>query len=166
MITAGADNQVDLRKVDAIIDSYRGDKSWLVMILQDVQQACNYLPKQALQHVAARLDLPLSHVYRVATFYASFSLTKRGKHLILVCDGTACHLRGSMNLQDEITRELNIQPGQTTADEMFTLERVACLGACALAPVMAVDGKYYGKLTSDTVKATLEAIRRGEPAHE
>jgi len=146
---------MDLTRVDETIDKYQGDKSWLVMILQDVQEGYNYLPKESLLRVADRLDLPLSHVYRVATFYSSFSLQERGKHLIRLCDGTACHLRGGMNLRDEIARELNIQPGQTTGDKMFTLETVACLGACALAPVMTVGSKYFGKLTPEKLKSIL-----------
>ncbi len=150
---------MDLSNVDRIIDRYKGEKSWLVMILQDVQEAYNYLPAPALERVAERLALPLSHVHRVATFYASFSLTERGKHLIRLCDGTACHMRGSVNLREEVARELHIEPGQTTDDKLFTLETVACVGACALAPVMTVDSKYYGKLTPSKVKSTLNATR-------
>jgi len=149
---------MDLTRVDETIDRYQGDKSWLVMILQDVQEAYNYLPKESLTRVAGRLELPLSHVYRVATFYSSFSLEQRGRHLIRLCDGTACHLRGGMNLRDEISRELNIQPGQTTKDKTFSLETVACLGACALAPVMTIGSKYYGKLTPEKVKSILSAF--------
>ena len=124
-----------LTAVDKIIDTYQGEQSWLVMILQDIQEEYNYLPVQAIERVADKLDIPLSKVHNVATFYSSFSLTERGKHLIKVCDGTACHLRGFMNVRDEITRQLGIGEGETTKDKMFTLEVVACLGACALAPV-------------------------------
>ncbi len=151
---------MDLTKVDQIIDSYQADGSWLVMILQDVQEACNYLPEEALEHVADRLGLGLGHVYNVATFYSSFSLTKRGKHVIHVCDGTACHIRGSISVLDELTRQLEIEPGQTTPDGAFTLECVACLGACALAPVMTVGAKYYGKLTPDKIKGILDLHRQ------
>src|SRR3989338_4610560 len=121
-----------LTKIDKIIDAYNGDDSWLVMILQDIQDEYNFLPHPALERVAEKLDIPLSRVNNVATFYSSFSLKERGKHLIKVCDGTACHLRGFANLRDEIFRQLNIKEGQTTDDKMFTLEVVACLGACAL----------------------------------
>jgi len=147
---------MELTKVAEIIKQYECDDSWLVMILQDVQEEYNFLPAPALQHVAATLEIPLSRVYNVATFYSSFSLTERGRHLIRVCDGTACHLRGGTNLRDEITRQLGIEPGQTTPDKMFTLEVVACLGACALAPVMSVDGKCYGNMDLEKVKATLD----------
>ncbi len=148
-----------LTKVDEIVESYGCKGSWLVMILQDVQEALNYLPADALRHVAKRLDLGLGHVYNVATFYSSFSLVERGKHIIKVCDGTACHLRGAVNLRDEISRHLGINAGETTPDKMFTLETVACLGACALAPVMAVGSQYHGQLTSEKARQILDEYR-------
>ena len=148
-----------LTKVDNIIDSYKGDGAWLVMILQDVQEEYNFLPAPALERVADRLNIPLSRVHHVATFYSSFSLTERGRHLIKVCDGTACHLRGFTNLRDEITRQLGIGEGQTSEDNMFTLEVVACLGACALAPVMAIDAQYYGQVTPEKIKEILEQYK-------
>lgn len=152
---------MNLTKVDEITESYNGDKSSLVMILQDVQEAYNYLPVPALRHVAENLDLGLSHVYNVATFYSSFSLEPRGQHLIRVCDGTACHLRGATNLRDEVTRQLGIEDGQTTPDKKFTLETVACLGACALAPVMTVGSQYHGQMTPEKLRHTLETYRSG-----
>ena len=148
-----------LTAVDKIIDTYQGEQSWLVMILQDIQEEYNYLPVQAIERVADKLDIPLSKVHNVATFYSSFSLTERGKHLIKVCDGTACHLRGFMNVRDEITRQLGIGEGETTKDKMFTLEVVACLGACALAPVMTIDSEYHGNMTPDRVKQTLSKYK-------
>ena len=150
---------MNLTAVDRIVDSYDGEKSSLVMILQDVQEACNHLPAPALERVSQRMSVPMSHVYRVATFYSSFSLTERGRHVIRVCDGTACHLRGSVNLRDEICRELNITVGETTEDKLFTLETVACLGACALAPVMTVGSEYQGQMTVEKVRETLDAYR-------
>ena len=150
---------MDQTATDRIIETYDGDASSLVMILQDIQEVHNYLPEPTLKHVATTLELPLSQVYNVATFYASFSLTERGRHVIRVCDGTACHLRGANNLRDEICRQLGIEDGETTDDRMFTLESVACLGACALAPVMAVGGKYHGKMTPDKVAQTLDDYR-------
>jgi NADH-quinone oxidoreductase subunit E len=150
---------VKLKKVDEIIDKYDGEKSWLVMILQDIQQEYRYLPASALERVASKLGISLSHVYNVATFYSSFSLTKRGKHLIRICDGTACHLRGSRSIRDEIKRWVGIEEGQTTADKKFTFEAVACLGACALAPVMTVDSKYHGSMTAGKVRQALEQYK-------
>ena len=150
---------MDLKKVDEIVDGYDGEDSWLVMILQDIQQEYNYLPAKSLKRVAARLEIPLSRVYNVATFYSSLSLTERGKYLIKVCDGTACHLRGFVNIRDEIKRQLGIEKGQTTADKKFTLEVVACLGACAIAPVAAVNSSYYGDMTAEKVKQMIEQYR-------
>jgi NADH-quinone oxidoreductase subunit E len=150
---------VKLKKVDEIVDKYDGEKSWLVMILQDIQQEYHYLPSSALERTANRLGISLSQVYNVATFYSSFSLTKRGKHLIRICDGTACHLRGSSSIRDEIKRQLGVEIGQTTADKKFTFEAVACLGACALAPVMTVDFQYHGSMAPDKVRRTLERYR-------
>lgn len=150
---------MDATTIDRIIDSYDGDRASLVMILQDVQEAHNYLPEPALKHVAGVLDVPLSQVYNVATFYASFSLTERGRYVIRVCDGTACHLRNSINVRDEICRQLGIEDGQTTDDMLFTLESVACLGACALAPVMAVGTEYHGQMTTEKVRETLTHYR-------
>jgi NADH-quinone oxidoreductase subunit E len=129
------------------------------MILQDIQEKYNFLPVAALKRVAENLNIPLSRVYNVATFYSSFSLTERGKHLIKVCDGTACHLRNSGNIRDGITRQLNIEEGQTTADKRYTLEIVACLGACALAPVMTVNSDYHGQMTPEKIKETLEQYK-------
>lgn len=146
-----------MEKVDQIIKDYDEDKASLVMILQDVQQEYRYLPTPALEHVASKLDIPLTQVYNVATFYGSFSLTERGKHLIRVCDGTACHLRGANNILDELTRQLGIEDGETTADKKFTVETVACLGACALAPVITIDSQYHGGLTPDKLRETLDS---------
>jgi NADH-quinone oxidoreductase subunit E len=157
---------MDLTKVDDILNRYEHDRSWLVMILQDIQEQYNYLPADVLAYVADKLDVAKSHIYRVATFYASFSLTERGRRLIRVCDGTACHLRGANHLRDEITRQLGIRDGETTDDKLFTLETVACLGACALAPVMTVGHKYHGQMTPEKLKRTLETYRNGAAAKD
>ena len=147
---------MNLNKAQNIIDKYDGDKSWLVMILQDIQEQYRYLPGAVLEFIAEKLDLSLSHIYNVATFYSSFSLTERGRHLIRVCDGTACHLRGSTNVREQIVRQLGINKGQTTEDKRFSLEVVACLGACALAPVMTVDAEYHGGMTPEKISQTLD----------
>jgi NADH-quinone oxidoreductase subunit E len=147
---------MELSKVQKIIDKYDGNKSWLVMILQDIQEQYHYLPAAVLEFIAEKLSLSLSHLYNVATFYSSFSLTERGRHLIRVCDGTACHLRGSTNVREQIVRQLGIDKGQTTKDKRFSLEVVACLGACALAPVMTVDAEYHGGMTPEKISQTLD----------
>lgn len=153
-------SKIDLKKVDEIIKKYDGNDSWLVMILQDVQEEYNYLPREAVKRVAGKLQIPLSRVFTVATFYSSLSLTERGRHLIKVCDGTACHLRGFTNIRDEITRKLGIEENETTQDKKFTLEVVACLGACALAPVMSIDNKCYGKINNEKINETLDFYRK------
>ena len=150
---------MNLKKVDQIIDKYGGEKSWLVMILQDIQQEFRYLPHFALERTANKLGISPSQVYNVATFYSSFSLTERGRHLIRICDGTACHLRGSVNIRDELKRRLGIEVGQTTSDEEFTLEAVACLGTCALAPVMTIDSEYHGSMTIDKITTVLDQYK-------
>jgi len=148
-----------LTKVDEIIDEYQGSNDWLVMILQDIQEEYNYLSADALKYVAGKLDIPLSRVYNVATFYSSLSLAERGRYIIKVCDGTACHLRGFINIRDEITRQIGIEQGQTTDDKKFTLEVVACLGACALAPVMTVNADYHGQMTTEKIEQTLSQYK-------
>ncbi len=130
-----------LKKYDAVISKHEGGA--LIPVLQDINATFNYLPADALACVAEKLELPLSQVFHVATFYTAFSLEPRGEHLIKVCLGTACHVRGGHGVLDEIVRQLGIQPGETTEDKKFTLETVNCLGCCALGPVVVIDDQYY-----------------------
>lgn len=153
MKAKGRQTQAAVRK---ILAKYQNEPGWLVSILQDVQAECFYLPEEALREVAQGLEVPLSRVYSVATFFKAFSLTERGRHLINVCLGTACHVRGAARVRDKIERELGIKPGETSADLKFTLETVNCLGACALGPIVVVDGKYHGEMTTDKIDALLE----------
>jgi NADH:ubiquinone oxidoreductase subunit E len=134
-----------------IVDKYHGEKSSLIAVLQDVQEKYNWLPPEALRLISRELCIPLIDVYSVATFYRAFSLTPRGKHVVTVCLGTACHVRGAPTVLDRMTHKLNIEPGCTTPDDNFTLDSVNCLGACALAPIVVVDGKYYGQTTVQKV---------------
>jgi NADH:ubiquinone oxidoreductase subunit E len=129
--------------LDEIINEYSDDLGPLIPVLQDINQNYNYLPELALKYVSEKLNIPLSQVYNVATFYTAFSLTPRGKHIVKVCQGTACHVRGSAAVLDEIKRNLGIDDGETTEDMNFTLETVNCLGACALGPVVVIDDKYH-----------------------
>jgi len=145
----------DMARMDAIIDGYQGKTSGLTTILQDIQDEYNYLPPQAMERVAEKMGLPLSQVLHVATFYKAFSLEPRGKHLITVCLGTACHVRGGARLVEQAERLLKIRAGGTTPDLQFTLETVNCVGSCALGPVMIVDGEYYGKMASSKVERVL-----------
>jgi len=141
--------------IEAIIDRFRGDKGQLVSILQDIQAECYYLPKDALEKVSQILDIPLSQVYSIATFFRAFSLTPRGRHLIKVCLGTACHVRGAARVLEKMERDLGIGRGGTTDDVKFTLETVNCVGACALGPMVIVDDEYSGQMKTDKIEALL-----------
>jgi len=121
--------------------------SSVVSLLQEVQEKYNYLPEEILREIAKERDIPLIDIYSVATFYKAFSLAPKGKHKIVTCSGTACHVRGSEKVAREISRVLGIEPGYTTKDGLYSLENVNCLGACALAPLVVVDGKYHGNVT-------------------
>ena len=143
-------------KVTAVLDKYQRDKSSLVSILQDTQSELGYLAREALTEVSAGLDVPLSQVYSVATFFKAFSLQPRGRHLINVCLGTACHVRGAVKVLETIEREAGIKSGETDEDLRFSLETVNCVGACALGPIVIVDGKYSGDMKIDKVKSLLE----------
>ena len=145
------------QKISSILDSYERDKGMLVAILQDVQAEYNYLPKESLSHISDGLDIPMTQVYSVATFFKAFSLKPRGRHIVNVCLGTACHVRGAGRVLDEIGRQLDIKPGETTEDFRFTMETVNCVGACALGPIVVIDGKYSGQMKIDKVKTLLES---------
>jgi NADH-quinone oxidoreductase subunit E len=132
-----------VEKIDPIIDHYDGKRSALIQVLLDVQKDRRWLSEEALRHIGARLEVPLSQVYQVATFYKAFSLTRRGRHLITVCMGTACHVRGSPMLLDRVSQKLGIRAGKTTGDDRFSLITVNCMGCCALGPVLAIDEAYY-----------------------
>jgi NADH-quinone oxidoreductase subunit E len=144
-------------KVEAILERHQHDKGMLVAILQDIQAEYNYLPKEALQKVSENLEVPFTRIYSVATFFKSFSLKPRGRHLVSVCMGTACHVRGAPKILDAIERELGIKAGETTEDLKYTLETVNCVGACALGPMVVVDGNYSGEMKVDMVKPLLES---------
>ncbi|RLE12640.1 NADH-quinone oxidoreductase subunit NuoE [Candidatus Aerophobetes bacterium] len=143
-------------KVDRVIDRYEGDKANLISILQDVQREYNWLPQDVLTYIAQKLNLPLIDVFEVATFYKSFSLKPRGRHLITVCLGTACHVRGGQRVLEEIERRINVKPGETSEDKQFTLETVNCLGCCAIGPIVVIDGEYYGQMNTRKVASLLE----------
>ena len=143
-------------KVNGIIDRYPAQHSVLIQLLLDVQNELNWIPKEAIQCISERLQIPISQIYRVASFYKAMSLTPRGKHIINVCLGTACHVRGATRIIDKMEESLGIKSGETTPDMKFTVERVNCLGCCALGPVMVVDKDYHGKLTPAKVEAVLK----------
>ena len=149
----------DCAKVATITSKYNGNPDSLVSILQDIQSEYRYLPEDALRGVARQLDLPMIQIYGVATFFKAFSLKPRGEHIITICMGTACHVRGAPATLDEVKRRLGIEPGETTEDMRFTLETVNCVGACALGPIVVVDGKYHGGIGPGKVKKTLNKYK-------
>jgi len=150
----------DLSKLPEIIDRHPKSAESLIGILQDIQKEYHYLPCDALVETARVLDVPLSKVFSVSTFYNAFSLTPRGKKLIRVCVGTACHIRGAALIQDQLEEQLKIKAGQTTDDQEFTLEVVGCVGACAMAPLVIVDDEYKGEFKVSQVKALLKKGRK------
>ncbi|MBM3119402.1 MAG: NAD(P)H-dependent oxidoreductase subunit E [Chloroflexi bacterium] len=138
-------------KVSAIINKYNGDRGQLVSILQDIQAEYYYLPKEALIQVSETMAIPVSQVYNMATFFKAFSFEPRGKHLINVCLGTACHVRGAIRVLEIMERCLSIKRGGTTKDHKFTLQTVNCMGCCAVGPAVKVDGEYFGEMSTDKV---------------
>ena len=145
-----------LSKTESIITKHEARKEFLIGILQEIQEEYNYLPKDALICVSQKLSVPLIQVYSVATFYKTFSLKPRGKHIINVCLGTACHVRGARRIVDKLQRKLNINIGETTEDKLFTLETVRCVGACALGPVVVIDRELYSQVNTKTVDVILQ----------
>lgn len=143
-------------KVESLIESYVDKKEQLISLLQDIQAEFNYIPQDVLIKVSQKLDIPLSQVFSVATFFQAFSLKPRGRHTITVCLGTACHVKGGQRLVDKMERDFGIKPGETTEDERFTLETANCLGCCALGPVVVVDGKYEGQVNQEKLTKILK----------
>jgi NADH-quinone oxidoreductase subunit E len=149
------DDPTSLAAIDEILSRDRFSETKLISYLQDIQNELNYLPQEALRFVAGRVHVSLPRVYGLATFYRTFSLLPRGRHMIHICMGTACHVRGAANILDSIERELGIMSGETTYDDKFSLESVRCVGCCGLAPVIVVDGKFYGTLTQEKIPQVL-----------
>lgn len=147
----------DSDAIAKITDAYNGDKSALIQVLLQIQRENRWLPKSVLISVCERLGVPISQAYRIATFYKAFSLTPQGRHGISVCMGTACHVRQAPRLLDRVKDTIGIQPGETSADEKFTLETVNCLGCCALGPVMVVDDKYYSNPSVHEIEQIVNA---------
>ena len=153
----------ELARASEIIDSYGCQQCNLIAIMQEIQAEYKYLSEEALTLVAEKLGISTAKVYSVATFYENFSLEAKGKHIIKVCAGTACHVRKSQPIYDAIHDYLGLTgKKKTSADGMFTLETVACLGACGLAPVMTIDGEVHAKMTPEAALALLEDIRKEE----
>ena len=150
------------QQLKAIFSRYRGHRNELIPILQDVQDAFGYIPRETMTETARFLNIPESAVYGVVTFYAQFYLMRQGKHKIRVCQGTACYVRGGRRIMQVVRKKLGIKPGETTEDYEFTLERVACLGSCALAPVVVVDDKVHGVMTPAKTEELLARLMEKE----
>lgn len=146
----------------AVADALRtrpAEPDQLIEVLQDVQAASGYVSEEAIRAISDQLGVPLIEVYRVASFYKAFSLEPRGRHLVLVCMGTACHVRGAPRMLDEVLGQLDVAPGETTEDGLFTVETVNCLGACALGPVVVVDGEYHDHMTPGKLRKLIRSLR-------
>lgn len=163
-MTTTSQTKIDFAKVDEVLKLYEFKKSNLIAILQKIQEIFRYLPMDALTYVGTKIEgLSPATVYGVATFYAQFSLDPKGKYEIKLCDGTACHVRGSMPVLNAVRGKLNLTPEKSTTDDgLFSLETVSCLGACGLAPVVVINEKVYPKMTADAVKVALDEIIKQE----
>ena len=149
---------MDNEKMCKTIDGH-GDKKPIVAILQDIQEEYRYLPKEALFYLAKKIDVSIAKIYSVATFYENFSLEPKGKYVIKICDGTACHVRKSIPILNALQNKLNLTEGKKTTDDgLFTVETVSCLGACGLAPVMTVNDKVYPAMTPESATALVEEL--------
>lgn len=153
------DSDIDLTKIDDVLNTYKDIKGSLITILQHAQEIYGFLPLSVLEYVANITGVKSAQVYGVATFYTQFRLEPIGENLILLCKGTACHVNGADKIEDAIIEELNIQDGETTKDKLFTLNNVACLGCCSLSPVMMINGDTYGSLTPIKTKKILKEIK-------
>lgn len=153
----------DFEQIDAIVDNYGTEQKYLITILQCIQADYRYLPREVLEHVAKKMDIPIAKIYSVATFYENFSLDPKGKYVIKICNGTACHVRNSMPILEKVREYLKVgEKNPTTEDNMFTVETVSCLGACGLAPVMTVNDKVYPSMTPDKAVELIDEIRKEE----
>ena len=148
-------------QLNKVFSRYKGVRGDIIPILQDIQKELGYVPTEAMEETANFLKVPRSAVYGVATFYAQFYFEKRGEHIIRICRGTACHVKGSLEIMEAICRKLDVEPGGTSKDGKFTLERVACVGSCALAPVVVIDDKVFADMTPDKTEKLLDSIIEG-----
>jgi len=146
------------KNIDKLLENREKSPNELIEVLQDVQENYDYLPEDILKIVSEKLEVPLIEVFRVANFYKAFTLKPRGEHLITVCMGTACYVRGAPRFLDEVLGQLSVRPGETTDDGKFTVETVSCLGACALGPVVILDGKYYDHMTAGKLRDLIQKV--------
>ncbi|MGD8397237.1 MAG: NAD(P)H-dependent oxidoreductase subunit E [Anaerolineae bacterium] len=153
---------IDTHTLETILSRHGRDPANVIAILQDIQVEVNWLPEEDLRYVCNALDIPPSKMMALATFYKAFSLKPRGRHIVQVCLGTACHVRGAERIAGAVERELGIRGGETDEDLQWTLETVGCLGACALGPIVVVDGEYHGQMTSAKTTRLLQRIKKAD----
>ena len=149
-----------INKIDNILKNHSWEESALISILHEIESLYNYLPVWALRHISGKLNIPMIQVYGVASFYDAFHLKPRGKHLIRVCKGTACYLKGATQIFEALERELGIKEGETTPDQNFTLQSVHCVGACALAPVVVIGEHYFDKVSPTKLRSMLRKVQK------
>ncbi len=152
-------DSVDLSLIAGIVEKYKDTKASLITILQRVQEIYNYVPMEAIEYIAEQTGIKPAKIYGVLTFYTQFRMNPVGKNLIMLCQGTACHVNGSEGIEEAIHEELGINDGETSEDGLFTLINVACLGCCSLSPVMMINGETYGKLTPQSTKKIIAEMR-------
>jgi len=157
-----ANQEINIDEVRKIVSAYPHERRFALAAMQDMQRNLSYIPREGLELLAEHIGCKVVELYSMATFYKALSLKPRGKHIIKLCNGTACHIRGSISLRDAVCKELGINPGDTTEDGLFTLEMVNCLGACASAPVLMVDETFYGGMTVDRVAEVLNSYKEAE----
>jgi len=155
------EQDIPVTQIQSFLENYPKERRFALAVMQDMQHEFGYVPREGLEALAEHIGCPLAGLYSMATFYKALSLKPKGKHIIKVCDGTACHIRGAVNLIGGIHRTLGIHPDETTVDGEFSLELVHCLGSCALAPVMLIDKTYYGKVTMESLPGIFNAVREG-----
>jgi NADH-quinone oxidoreductase subunit E len=157
-------HEIDLSKVDEIIAQVNERKGALIPVLQKVQKAYGYVPEESIERIAEGLHVYPADVYGVLTFYSQFKLVPPGKYVVRVCCGTACHVKGSDRIVEDLVNKLNVEVGKTTEDREFTLEKVACVGACALAPVIIVNDGVHAKMTTDDTRKMIDGLQKGTKA--
>jgi NADH:ubiquinone oxidoreductase subunit E len=153
---------MDMTHIDSAVSGRAGKPETLIEVLQDIQDIYNYLPEESLWKVSETLEVPIIEVFRVASFYKAFRLEPQGKHLVTICTGTACHVRGAPKFSDEIRGQLDIAPGETTKDKLFTVETVNCVGACALGPIVILDENYNDHMTSLKLRKLITSTKEAD----
>lgn len=166
MSCCGGNSCLDFSLLDPVIEKYKSTPGSLISVLQEAQGIYGYLPKEVLDYIAGAIGVKPAKVHGVATFYTQFRMKPVGKYLIMLCQGTACHVNGSKSIEEALCEELGVKEGETTEDRLFTVNNVACLGCCSLSPVMMINGETYGKLTPEKAKSIIRDIRKKETARQ